>query len=224
METKEQHNGLPNLDYLVNKVEEVLRQPSNGCLPRETSDTAQKILDATSRINILLRNSAIDYYDKLRKARDHVSKYLALYQSNGSPNSNGDLSLEFVAKSACMERTYFSTFFHDKVGENFQVWLRYARVGLAMELMSSKDFNVTEIAYKVGYNGLRPFERGFKEVVKMRPIKFRKFIQSVIVPYRSVHSNGGVDTSRQINMPLNNKTYDGIRQPAGRDIAQRIAK
>ena len=60
---------------------------------------------------------AFHFYEPLRRVRDHV-------ESHG-PDS---LSLDGAAKIACLERSYFSTFFRRKAGIRFSDWLGLLRV------------------------------------------------------------------------------------------------
>ncbi len=73
------------------------------------------------------------------------------------------LSLEIVAGVAGLEKTYFSRFFHEKTGVCYREWLSWFRVARATDLINSRHLTVTEIAFAVGFQDLRTFERSFEK-------------------------------------------------------------
>ena len=74
---------------------------------------------------------------------------------------------------AAMEKTYFSSFFHSKVGITFSNWLQYLRVAQAVKLLETGDYSITEVAFQVGFNDLRTFERTFNPDFSRRKPKGR---------------------------------------------------
>jgi len=111
---------------------------------------------------------AFDYYPRLKRLREYVE------QSYSEP-----IPLEKAAGIAALESSYFSSYFRAKVGINFTDWLRQVRVKKAMELMKSRDFAITEVAYEVGFRDLRTFERAFKQYTLTTPREFKKSVVPV---------------------------------------------
>lgn len=110
-----------------------------------------------------VNEAAFDYYQRLSRVHEFVME-----------NYWQDLSLEAVAEVAAMEKTYFSTFFHEKVGVPFSSWLQYLRISKALGLMGSGDYSVTEVATRVGFDNLTTFRRTFKKWTNLTPAAFRK--------------------------------------------------
>ena len=106
-----------------------------------------------------------DYYPRLNRLREYVE------QSYSEP-----ISLGKAAGIAALESSYFSTYFHAKVGITFTEWLRQVRIEKAMELLKARDFSITHIAYEVGFGDLRTFERAFKKHTRMTPMEFKKTV------------------------------------------------
>lgn len=79
------------------------------------------------------------------------------------------LSLERVSGVAGLERTYFSKFFREKTGICFREWLSAVRVKRAMEIMLARDAPITEIAFEVGFQDLRTFERAVGRCTGLSP-------------------------------------------------------
>ena len=109
--------------------------------------------------------AAFNYYPRLKRLREYVE------QSYSEP-----ISLKKAAGIAAMNSSYFSSYFHAKVGITFTEWLRQVRVKKAMELMKASDFSISEVAEAVGFKDLRTFERAFKQYTQMTPIEFKKSV------------------------------------------------
>jgi len=107
----------------------------------------------------------LDYYPRLNRLREYVEK------SYSEP-----ISLKKAASVAALESSYFSSYFHAKVGITFTEWLRQVRISKAVELMKASDFSITEVAYEVGFGDLRTFERAFKKHTLMTPMEFKKSV------------------------------------------------
>ena len=111
--------------------------------------------------------AAFDYYPRLKRLREYVEQ-----------NYSEPIPLEKAAGIAILESSYFSCYFHVKVGITFTEWLRQVRISKAIELVKASDLSVTEIAYEVGFADLRTFERAFKKHTRMTPTEFIKSIAS----------------------------------------------
>ncbi len=77
---------------------------------------------------------SFEYYARLGRVKKHVEQYYT-----------EEISLENAAQIAATEKTYFSTFFREKVGITFTEWLR--EIGgvrltpeVVLEAMSFKDY------------------------------------------------------------------------------------
>lgn len=84
------------------------------------------------------------------------------------------LSLDLVASVAGLEKTYFSKYFREKTGIRFRDWLSTVRVKRAMEIMIARDLSITEIAFKVGFQDLRTFERAVERRTGLSPKAVKK--------------------------------------------------
>jgi AraC-like DNA-binding protein len=110
-----------------------------------------------------IREAAFSYYGSLEKIKRHVEENYCLI-----------LPLNAAARVACMETSYFSAFFHAKIGVRFRDWLHQVRIERSMDLIANKGHSVTEAAFAVGYSDLLTFGRAFKKIVKMPPMQFKK--------------------------------------------------
>jgi len=122
-------------------------------------------LDGTCLL-VKLDDRVFAYYAPLMRVKRFVDAH---YQE--------PLPLATVAEIACLERTYFSTFFHEKTGICYRDWLNGLRVERALELMRSRNRTITDIAFAVGFQDLRTFERAFEKSTGLCPRKVRKQIR-----------------------------------------------
>ena len=110
-----------------------------------------------------INEKAFTYYGRLKKIRDFVNE-----------NYAEEIPLQKAAQIAAMERTYFSTFFRQKVGITFSEWLRLLRVSRAIEMISTSNYSISHVAFAVGFGDLRTFERAFKQYTGKTPSEFKR--------------------------------------------------
>lgn len=84
------------------------------------------------------------------------------------------IRLQQAAAVACLEKKYFSKFFRRQVGLGFSQWLAHFRLQKAIQLLSTSDTGISDIAYTVGFQSIRTFERSFKRLTGMSPGEYRK--------------------------------------------------
>jgi len=109
-----------------------------------------------------LNEAAFRYYARLARVKQHVEgsrEYL--------------VSLAEAADVACLERKYFSTFFHAKVGITFTAWQRSLRIEKAIAILKSNDESLRRVASLTGFRSFRTFERAFKRCTGFTPIQFK---------------------------------------------------
>ncbi|MGA1578815.1 MAG: helix-turn-helix domain-containing protein [Steroidobacteraceae bacterium] len=111
----------------------------------------------------LIDQRAFDYYPRLSRLRNYCLNHL-----------DGPISLGEAAAQASLERTYFSTYFHLKVGVCFGCWLTCQRINQARLLLRSSEVSITEVAAAVGYRSLSGFERAFRSTTGSTAAGYRQ--------------------------------------------------
>ena len=84
------------------------------------------------------------------------------------------ISLDDVAREACLSPCYFCRLFKKQVGTTYTKYLSSVRIEEAATLLLYSDLAVTEICYNVGFNDLTHFERVFKSFLRATPTDFRR--------------------------------------------------
>jgi transcriptional regulator GlxA family with amidase domain len=103
--------------------------------------------------------------------REH--RPLTRLQRHVATNIHRRVPLAEAARVAGFERTYFSQYFHDKVGVTFSRWINAMRVSRAIELLLHTHLSCAEVCAAVGYRDVRTFQRNFKRMTDATPATFR---------------------------------------------------
>src|SRR5262245_33059685 len=111
---------------------------------------------------------AFQYYHRLQEIKRFIEEHYT-----------EEISLKKAARIAGLEKKYFSSFFHRKVGVGFKDWLTHLRVVRAMDLMKAEDYTISEVAYSAGFKDIRTFERAFKKHTKRTPRDFKNGVRPV---------------------------------------------
>ncbi len=89
-------------------------------------------------------------------------------------NYANEISLQSIADELHISRYYISHLFGQRLHIGFNDYINSLRVRSAAEILKSGDKTVTEVAYAVGYNSVRTFDRCFLKVRGMTPKEYRK--------------------------------------------------
>jgi len=84
------------------------------------------------------------------------------------------LDLHQLAQDVGCAAHYLSRLVKQDTGKTLSLHLRALRIEKAAELLSNNRFNVTEVAYEVGYQSLSHFSKAFAQEKGMTPSQFSK--------------------------------------------------
>ena len=96
-------------------------------------------------------------------------------------NYNSRISLDKISKVAGFSRSHFMYKFKELMGITFKDYLNHVRIIKAEEILCRNEMTVSEIAYAVGFNSLRQFERAFKKIIGISPTEHRREQSSKII-------------------------------------------
>lgn len=120
----------------------------------DKQDGASPIVRVDERISW----GAFSYYPPLARVRAYVMT------SQGK-----DITLTVAAEVACLERTYFSSYFHQKIGIPFTSLMSLIRIAKGAELLQQSDYPISKVADRVGFKSTRTFHRWFKRWTGLTP-------------------------------------------------------
>tara|TARA_B100000809_G_C15121974_1_gene524651 strand:+ start:1877 stop:2725 length:849 start_codon:yes stop_codon:yes gene_type:complete len=89
-------------------------------------------------------------------------------------NANQKINLEDIADIANMTKNAFCKYFKRRTNKTYISFLTEVRIENACKFLKSKEeFSIAEIAFKSGFNNISNFNRKFKKVKKMTPLKYQ---------------------------------------------------
>lgn len=89
------------------------------------------------------------------------------------------MSQRDVAQLVGMSPGAFSRFFTRHFGKPFVSYVAEVRVGHACRLLLEQDLNISEVAFRVGFNNLANFNRQFLRLKGMTPSAYRKIARGL---------------------------------------------
>ncbi|MBR2067737.1 MAG: AraC family transcriptional regulator [Solobacterium sp.] len=112
--------------------------------------------------------SAVHYEKK--KIRDFYMREAINYIQ---ANYNRDISIEEIADSSGLNRSYFSRIFKETFNQSPQKFLLQYRMNKASELLRQTQMSISDIATSVGYENQLHFSRAFKNTYGTSPSNYR---------------------------------------------------
>lgn len=103
-----------------------------------------------------------------RKFIDEVNAYIRDHMSNP------ETSVESLSTHLCISRVQLYKRMISLTGITPSEYLRTKRIKFAEHLLRSDDLNISEIAYKVGFNNPRYFTKYFQDAYGVTPSQYRK--------------------------------------------------
>ena len=88
-------------------------------------------------------------------------------------NFQNDISVEDIAASCGLNRSYFGKIFHENMGKSPQEFLISYRMTKATELLKLTGLSIADIGNAVGYPNQLHFSRAFKNVYGISPRQWR---------------------------------------------------
>lgn len=87
------------------------------------------------------------------------------------------IRLNDVAKEVSLSPKYLSRVFKQQVGVDFSDYRLNVQMNKAKNFLVKLDYNVNQIAEKLGYENSESFSRQFKKIVSLTPTAYRNKIQ-----------------------------------------------
>ena len=125
-----------------------------------------------TELNVKILHEYCDLVNKLslKQYSQFVQKVIEYIRLNIDKN----LSLEVLAKVSDSSPTKISREFKSEVGESITNFINSLRINEAVQLMSNEKYNITDIAFKVGFNDLNYFTKVFKKFKGVTPSEYKK--------------------------------------------------
>lgn len=152
-----------DVDMLHLRVQNLLRLASVSKESHEdTTDQSSPMSVGVSQEYVMTQSD--------RKFLETVNKYIV------DNMSDSDASVEGMSDMLCMSRVQLYKRMVSLTGTTPSEYIRAKRIKRAEELIRSGEYNVSEIAYLVGFNNPRYFSKYFQETYGMTPSQYRKSV------------------------------------------------
>ena len=115
-------------------------------------------------------NSDENSQDKLTKVYQYISS-----------NFNKEISLSYASSLVNLSKSAFCHFFIKRTGKNFFRVINEIRIEFACRQLIDSDMSVTEICYASGYNTLSNFNKQFRQVTEITPLKYKQQMKKMLV-------------------------------------------
>lgn len=132
-------------------------------------DTLETLDDYRERI----LKSVAELYDR-QKGKADFRPEVAQAINYIEENYKNEITLDEIATSVHMSKTYFCNVFKKETGEKFSTYLQSFRLEKAKQLLCSNQKKIYDIAYEVGFQSHTYFNNVFKEQYGMTPKEYRK--------------------------------------------------
>lgn len=105
------------------------------------------------------------------RSQDYVLRAKNFIEAN---YCNGDISVQYIADSLHLDRSYFSSLFHKYMGMSPHQYIELCRLQKAAELLSHFSYSTSKAAMACGYTSIFNFSKMFKKMFGVCPSHFGK--------------------------------------------------
>ncbi|MHB1483528.1 MAG: AraC family transcriptional regulator [Saccharofermentanales bacterium] len=152
---------------LFNKIIDEVADKKKGYEIFAASCLLQIFAIISRKMTILQENSPLDHVVMINTILRHIHE-----------NYSGGVSVEEMAKIACLSTSRFSCVFKQVTGKSPQQYLLDYRLDKAVELMQHTSLNIRQIAALTGYGDQLYFSRLFKKYRGVSPKNYLGIISS----------------------------------------------
>ncbi|GEM_PF-1062744 len=92
-------------------------------------------------------------------------------------NNEYGLTIDKIAKSIGYSKNYLASIFHKETGTTIKKMIDEERIKNAERMLKYSRFNISEIAYNLGFSDVFTFSRFFKRIKGKSPREYRKSVR-----------------------------------------------
>lgn len=138
------------------------------------SHTAQQLAEPIQMDQWLREHVAAIFKVIQNSKRDYAQEIINNIHTYISAHYADEITLGTIAQVVHLSPYYISKLFKKTTGENFIDYLTSVRMERAMELLSSPDVRVYDVAEQVGYKSTKHFSQVFRSYTGKTPSEYRQ--------------------------------------------------
>lgn len=124
-----------------------------------------------------LNNQHSDQTEKTRSNTEN--EYIRFAKKYIQENFNQPITIKDITDQLFIHSAYFSKLFNEQMGIGFSSYLNIVRIEKAKDLIKYSGYQLKDISGQVGFSSHSYFNKVFKEVVGMTPLKFKRGLNDV---------------------------------------------
>ncbi|CAM3610384.1 helix-turn-helix transcriptional regulator [Marinicrinis lubricantis] len=127
-------------------------------------------------VQLLLFSARKQKRDRPEHQEDPMNSRMSQIIAYCNEHYRNDLRLELMAEQFHISSFYLSRLFKRTTGFTFKEYINTLRIREAEKLLRDTNVKMIDISEQVGFANVSHFNRKFKQVTRMSPREFRKFI------------------------------------------------
>lgn len=140
----------------------------------ESSSVKTRYSDPEIKGNLMILLSELLKSLPLEKKKRYDSDLLTEILIYCYDNYTEDISLRTLADALNVSHYYISHIFNQRLHTSFRDYINSLRIEKACDMLKANDLTITEIAFAVGYNSTRTFNRCFQKGMNITPREYRE--------------------------------------------------
>ena len=145
-----------------------------GCMDRLLASFTQSHGRQLEPIGNLILLLSFMQDPSLEKSRDYSDEYFRSAKEYMEHNYSYDIRISDVARHVGIDRTYLYKIFMEHENTSPKQYLLWHRLRMAVQMLCSTDYTITEIALSCGFKDAPSFCNYFKKHIGSTPRLFRK--------------------------------------------------
>lgn len=102
-----------------------------------------------------------------------------------------DLTLEYASSMMHFSPSHFSKTFKKMMGMNYVTYINMVRIERAIQMLSTNQYRMIDIALECGFSNIRTFNRVFKEITGYTPTEFSLQVDPDVYKTTYYHRKSG---------------------------------
>ena len=103
-------------------------------------------------------------------------------------NYTKELALDTISDELFMSKYYMCRIFKEYTGFTITEYVNTLRIKKATQILETSNLSISDVAAELGFESASYFERIFKKIMNVTPLKYRKTHQSVTIEHEELNT------------------------------------